>query len=393
MNRRVTETSPTSTPHVAERRTWSPRVWLLALAYAALAAAPTFGQLEWRISVKWIRDLSGNRAPLTNYTIAGAVAEANRILDGYGRGYRIRVIEEVDIYEANLPAPPEIWFCGSGTNAVECDQSEPNAQLVQHWFDAPFIVAVRRELDNAAEADYAGLDRFHWRSDAINVYMLHTDRGGLSVQPPYGSGMLLGIGGGITTPLHEIGHFMWLCHTFGCSDEGPENGCAAVDPNSGPLDDPLYDRVVDTLPDDSDWGRRQIAWYSFCAPYSSLPASDKQRVDNVYRNVMSYHPSSADRVRFTSDQLDRMTDASNGMRINITDGLTHFVDGSSGGSQDGSSADPWPSFTIGLLGALASPTTDIVLVRAGAYDESPIINFPVFLRASRGNAVIGTSSP
>jgi hypothetical protein len=106
-------------------------------------------------------------------------------------------------------------------------------------------------------------------------------------------------------------------------------------------------------------------------------------VDTVFFNVMSYHLT---RNRYSSDQLDVATDTSNDARVNVATGMTWFVDDDAGGGGSGSSTSPFDTVLDGL-GAASS--TDIVLVRAGVYQESLTIDQRVVLRASRGDAIIG----
>ena len=93
------------------------------------------------------------------------------------------------------------------------------------------------------------------------------------------------------------------------------------------------------------------------------------------------------RILLSSDQLDRMTDASNGPRSNAADGFTHYVNASAPAGGDGTSSTS--QFQTTAEGLAAAGDGDIVLLRVGNYDEPMIIDQHVTLRATRGNVRIG----
>jgi hypothetical protein len=108
---------------------------------------------------------------------------------------------------------------------------------------------------------------------------------------------------------------------------------------------------------------------------------------------MSYHDPN-NRNRLTPDQLDRMTDTSNGGRNNVATGYTRFVDHTCTtfpGFANGSSSCSLfggPYHTVGDGINHANPG-DIVMLRPGNYNEPMTISKPLTLRATRGNATIG----
>ena len=117
--------------------------------------------------------------------------------------------------------------------------------------------------------------------------------------------------------------------------------------------------------------------------YDELTPEEQEQVDLVFYNLMCYRYR---RERLSPGQLDRMTDASNTTVNHVATGRTHFVDDDGDGeNQSGSSTEPYITVADGLE---AAGSGDIVLIRAGTYDESLTIDQRVYLRASRGNAVI-----
>jgi hypothetical protein len=189
------------------------------------------------------------------------------------------------------------------------------------------------------------------------------------------------------TPFHEVGHFFNLNHTHGGG--GPSPDCVTG------WDDDVADTLLDNCGENCPggcWDRDEIANWNFptqCGGgpcnYSSLSSGDRHRVDQVFFNLMCYRGR---REVLTPGQLDRMTDHSNGPVHHVTDGRTRFVDVSAGGAiQTGSSVTPFHAVGSGLSSA---DPGDIVLMRPGVYDEVMTIDQDVTLRATRGDAQIGT---
>ena len=172
--------------------------------------------------------------------------------------------------------------------------------------------------------------------------------------------------GSTNTPVHELGHFFSLCHTDGCEH------------NSGD------DEVDDTLTDRDNWDTAdKLAQKNFEKDYAALTDPKQiQQVDVLLVNVMAHRPG---RLLFSSDQLDRMTDDSNDRHNWVASGRTRFVDSSGAQILAGTSQFPVSTVDLGIGLAISG---DIVLVRAGTYIEPMTISKSVFLRASRGSAII-----
>jgi hypothetical protein len=319
-----------------------------------LTASAALGQLQWRISVKFILDANGNMPAGGNMTTLAAVtneiATANQILDGTGRGYRFQLIEILALIN------------------------------VSQWFNVD-VFANKTALESAAESNPT---TYAWRTTAINVYINGNPTNSAVCSFPSTGDDVIFVGQNSLLPvlIHEVGHFHNLYHTQGqfCA------GCTGAGACTSPGDD----LIADTLPDVACWTQNQIAMNAFGAAYTNLNSAQQRQVDDVFFNVMSYHPTLN---RFTSDQLDRLTDASNGTRINVATGRTWFVDrnntcifpnGDSGCVLGG--GGPFKTVAAGIS---AASTGDIVLLRPGKYNEPMTITKPVTLRATRGRATIG----
>ncbi|HXJ57005.1 MAG TPA: M43 family zinc metalloprotease [Verrucomicrobiae bacterium] len=337
---------------------------LIALAiFGAVNTAPA--QLQWRLSAKYFSDAFGNlptagqglgsRVELTNHVNA-----ANALLQRAGRGYQIVLTEVVTL------------------------------RGLSQWFD---LDARSQANKQALETEAVGNPSLYlWRPEAINVYINDSSSGYCS-GPSSGNLIFLGqqqAGGsnGVPTLLHEIGHFFNLCHTHGCQcgDCGPDFDCDAGTRS---------DEVPDTLQDSACWIRDQVAVNNFNGRhYDQLNDGQRAEVDLTYQNVMSYHADTAlPDYLLTEDQLDRMTDASNGDRINVANGRTWFVDDKciglfrNGTSQCGTFSGPFSELPDGISSA---QTGDILLMRTGTYTVRPNVPItkPMTLRASRGAATI-----
>ena len=323
--------------------------------------SPGSAQLQWRVSVKVILDASGNRPTSGNvYTdsqIRGEIDTANAILDKYGRGYDYVLTEIV------------------------------NLNGVSQWYSVD-----SRDGKNKANLESAALNdpgTYAYRNNAINVYINGSGNTSVCSFPGGGNIILTGQGAFLPTIAHESGHYFDLHHT----QDGESAGCTTCDNTCAPSGDGCNDLVCDTLPDTSCWNQDQIAQYSYGTTYASLNAGQQSRVDDVYHNLMSYHDPN-NRNRLTPDQLDRMTDTSNGGRNNVATGFTRFVDlncttfpGFANGSSS-CSLFGGPYHTVGDGINHANPG-DIVMLRPGNYNEPMTISKPVTLRATRGNATIG----
>lgn len=320
-------------------------------SFAALAALVSpreaAAQLEMKVSVKFILSSSGTRPPggalLTDTDVRTAFTNMNNLLDTFGRGYRFRITEIVDIaghseaYDVEVKTASEI---------------------------------IKAAVDNNPTA-------FGWRQNAANMY-INNDSGGGSA---FNGMVVVSHTSGYKTILHESGHHFGLCHTQGC-------GCQNC------TDCPLTsDGISDTLPDRQCWTENDIAVNYYHSNFAQLTPNQQVLVSNTFNNVMSYHNDGTKDV-LTSGQLDKMADTANSLvQSNIVTGYTWFVDRDNGCAAPagnsaciGGFAGPLPTFAQGVTAATSG---DIVLVRPGNYNEPMTITKAITMRATRGNAIIG----
>jgi hypothetical protein len=331
----------------------------LALLVIALGAGAAHGHdLRWRVSVKVFLDENGDPAATgslnTDDEILGAFDLANALLNGMRSPFTFEVTEIVDI------AGHSEWF-HSGINQGAYDmllaevQSDPSEFLL--------------------------------RDDAINFYVFGSASGGWCMRSSDGEPRISIVGQDAepTTPFHEAGHVLGLCHSHGCTSQGVD--CTSDAPCAGIATEPTDDRVEDTLPEKDCWNSRDlIACYNFGDVFSNISSAQQQQVDDVWFNMMSYHGT---RDRLTLDQLDVLFVTTNQVYAHAATGLVHFVGGEDITTPNDLSETPFAAIPGALVAAELTPGDDVLLIRSGAYSQPLVISQPVCLRATRGVVLIG----
>jgi hypothetical protein len=316
-----------------------------------------------RISVKFVHKPDGIGPGAFYYgTAAGfetEITRGNQILAATGRGYRLQVMEYLDV-QPPVPGgePPDFWF-----NLKARDEGN------------------RRFIEGAAIADQT---TWRWSANSINIYVNNSESGYCSF---VGDGGAITLGNWFSTGsvLHEVGHFFNLRHTH---DGDPD--CNTFIPTA-PLNSYLGDAdgLVATTPDHACFDQDQLGIATFDGSFVTLSAAQQARVNTSYFNVMSYH----EKGQLLDDQMDIWTFWANSLRSGFCSGRTWCVDRNAGGCivHDGNTLCMLGSgpFTVVRDGVNSAQAGDIVLIRAGNYNEAMTINKPVTLRASRGNVSIG----
>lgn len=332
------------------------------------------GIIKIRLSYKIILSPKDHNRPRLNAQfgetvsdeiIRKAVDEMNALMASYWRGYRFELteIQEVGSRNGSYPDP-------------------------SHWFDIDFIeqdkqAKLLRQMEAAIEAFP---ELYAWREEAVNIYVNQATNG---AKWKFRDSIVIGaysVSAG-WVQLHELGHYFDLRHTQG--DRGVTLPGQSGEGYTNPGDDEIEDTVAD-LP---SWSRNEIAKHNFSVKYEKLEAEQRESVDDVAENIMSYHflkPVNASLRRLTEGQLDRWTYATlDVFRQKVCDGRTWFVDRQTP-CNEGTSTYPYDSVQLAVASANDNGG-DIILLRPGEYHETITINKPLTIRATRkGPASIGT---
>ncbi|WP_457667559.1 M43 family zinc metalloprotease [Thiolapillus sp.] len=237
------------------------RKWaqIFGVAGLLLAADTSQAYVDVRVSIKFILDVNGNRPAFGNLNTDAEINSeldwANAILSGVISEFRISEIQFIELSGVSQ------WYNSSATNTN------------------------RDNLRNAAQADPA---TYHWRNDAINIYINAGSGSAISDFPPNNNMILMNQSCGNTPSciLHELGHSFNLLHTH-------EPCCTN------------QDYCADTLQDDSSWtSKDQAAQANFGLNFNQLNAAQQDQINLMWNNVMSYHVNEP-QLRFSACQMSR----------------------------------------------------------------------------------------
>lgn len=342
--------------------TWSlmRTLLLLALMLAFAPAMPAGAQhILIRLSFKAVLDpMTGQRASgFTDGDIDLAVARMNVLCDSFGRGFRM------------VRAEPVLNIGGLG------DTSGPSRWFGVNFFHPTDGALLKDQMELGARADPA----YAWRNDMVNIYVTGGISGGICSFAAEGDNIVI-IGGSAAgngdLQLHELGHYFGLSHTQG-------SFCSGCGTGPGQCNLPGDDGISDTLKDLACWNQNDIAIENFQKRYADLSPAQRDQVDNVFFNVMSYHQTA---VRLTERQLDRWTDLASNERRAVCTGRTWFA------SEEGC-LTPNGNSTCGLFTGpyrwayeaerrANAAGGDVITLRPGSY-EFNTFRRPVTLRATR----------
>lgn len=360
---------------------------ICTLATICFAGSVSAQEIDIRLSIKYILDINNARPPgyfATEQNIIDTIDETNGAMRRFGRGYRFVIVGNIDeVREDQTPL-------SNSSDFFNIDQTDENLLL-----------------ENAAKADPTG---YHWRTDAVNIYVVNCCGGGATIPSnPHesGYGVVFMSSDNNYSPadpnrysqkgswLHELGHHFNLIHPWepddGVADTQVDSSpyqCQGTPPpglsypcNSGGASECCCSTKVDNLQ------AKALAETWTAAEY-----------DNIRFNAMGYMGApdcialgeemiTFDNVILTQGQLDRFTDASRYYHPGDVSGVTYFVDGANTTAPfTGYSADPYPT----VLDAFqVAGFADIVAIRPGVYPENIRMDTPTTLRAVNGVVRIG----
>lgn len=324
--------------------------------------------IDVRLSVKYILDSNGVRPQgvySTDQAIQNIINQSNVTLERWGRGYQYVITEFQDVSGA----------------AQFFDLSEDGTDTEYY------------RLEDEAEANPG---QYFWRTTATNIFIVNTYSGGCgsaaaipsaSHDEGYELVVICVNTGRDLTFLHELGHHNNLAHTFD-SDDGVDD--TREDPNPHQCTAPFNCVIGGSAECCCD------AKIIFLNIASGQGGWTQPEYDDIRWNLMSYYGAwdcspafSFANVRLTEGQLDRWTDATREYHFGEVSGFTYFVDyRHTSWPFTGYSKYPFSTVEDGI-GAANPFGGDIVLIRAGSYNETMTINKPVTLRASHGPVTIG----
>jgi len=365
----------------------------VALALAVLAQAvvgwpAAAAHIDVNLSIKYILDQNGDRPAGfldDEQNIRDVVDRTTFAMERWGRGYRYTILGDIEEV-----AGASQFFQIGGTG-----------------------MPTNHDLEDAARANPT---QYHWRNDAVNVYIVACCAAGATIptNPDEVNYRIVFISSNAndapTDPgqnarqtlwAHELGHHANLIH--------PWDGDGVADTRPEPSPFQCGGPTPPNLPFPCGPGGDECCCTSKVANLAAAAQAQgwsQQEFDDLRFNVMGYNGAvdcfalgqtvvTVANMRLTSGQLDRWTDATRQYhfdavtRFGEVTGLTWFVDAANTSPPfNGYSTAPYTTVLSGLQHAYAGGG-DIVLIRAGNYAETLTINQPVTLRASRGVARIG----
>jgi hypothetical protein len=330
---------------------------LLLCGDIASAASAPFG-VPVRVSVKFILNSSGSRSA------SGSINTDAEVDAQFTRSSQIfsRFTSEIRLHEVEI-----LEVSGAST-----------------YYDNDASEASRNEIRNAAMADTT---KFHWRNNAVNIYITGSGASAIADFPPNNNIVIMCQGSYDTTMPHELGHILNLAHTHETCCGG--DGCS------------------DTLGDDQDWNKDQIANNAYGITYANCTVGQKFNVDMTYSNLMSYHDPD-NRSMISPCQMDRQSNQVWDDRNYFLTKLPIYIQAGYGGSQAGSFSQPYATVQSAInasalnnrvmvlkTGTHQNPTSTIstdtdVVTRRGTstiYEKPPDYQLPYDLENSKNAAV------
>lgn len=314
---------------------------LLGSAGSLYGAAAPFG-VPVRVSVKFILNGSGNRPA------SGSINTDAEVNAQFTRSSQIfsRFISEIRLHEVEIL---EV----SGQSAFFLNDASESS---------------RNAIRNAAIANPG---TFFWRDNAVNLYITGSGASAIADFPPNNNIVIMCQGSYDTTMAHELGHILNLAHTH-------EPCCGG-------------DGCTDTLTDDGDWSKDQIANANYGVTYANCTVGQRFNVDMTYSNLMSYHDPD-NRSMISPCQMDRQSTQVWDDRNFFLSKLPIYIQAGYGGSQAGSFTQPYATVQ-GAINANVLNNRVMVLKTGTHADPSSAISTRTDVVPRRGTSVIQEKPP
>jgi len=249
--------------------------------------------------------------------------------------------------------------------------------------------------------------QFHWRDDAVNIYVVAVASGTVLApkcnawaQSPISGPPINGHDRGIvvycagTGPVsavpHELGHYFDLKHPWDqrepFGDLVPDTPIDA-DPGDPCPTDPYWFQWVAACADDGNERSCCCKWAN-TRMKAQAEGWAPDMLDIMLHNLMSYHCSDVEDITLSEGQCDWYASNARYNRAAVCTGVTYFVGGGLLRLPPDAVGTYSPIRTVSAgIAAANSRGGDIVLIRPGAYHETGAFHKAVTLRAPRAGPV------
>jgi hypothetical protein len=315
---------------------------IFACGVTVQAATAPFG-VPVRVSVKFILNASGDRPA------SGSINTDDEVRAQFARSSQIfsRFVSEIRLHEVEI-----LEVSGQST-----------------YYDNNASEASRNEIRDAAIASPAA---FFWRNNAVNLYITGSGASAIADFPPNNNIVIMCQGSYDTTMAHELGHILNLIHTH-------ETCCGGGDDCS------------DTLVDDDNWNKDQIANNAYGVTYANCTVGQKYNVDMTFSNLMSYHDPD-NRSMISPCQMDRQSTQVWDDRNYFLSKLPIYIQSGYGGSQAGSFTQPYSTIQNAVNAGVLN--NRVMVLKTGTHaNPSSVITTDTDVVTRRGTSVVQEKAP
>lgn len=288
-------------------------VLCLTVALLCVASIRTCSAyVEIRISVNFILDANGNRPHPTDVNgnpegnfetdqdVRDAIALGNEILSTCESEFRLELVGDID------------------------DVDDGGRFFADEWTDDTWNDVHARATNPDHSAQY------HWRTDAINLYINEGPWGGTAISHPNSRMFGMSARADEVTILHETCHILGMVHTWNslCDDVAEDHNSQAQ-PWQTFNDIDIYTNEV--------WGSN----------FNALTSHEQWLAENTFFNVMCYRTV---RDRLTPCQLDNMAEGGDwyAYRGQVFTDLPIYINSDRTGGQTGNFMTPYHTLVKAL---------------------------------------------